>query len=125
MPVKGEITWNTKALMVQVGNLSIDLIDKLALEIIVAANEPVDTGFLAASAYINSSSGLNTFDERWADGLYVSRKSGSLVKRSSLPAPEPPPRVGAIAGWAADYTIWVEERTSFIYNALQQVAASR
>lgn len=121
MPANVELTWNTKNLMVQVANLSIAEIDKLALEIIVASDPPIDTGFLSASAYINSSSGLNTFDERWQDGDYISRHTGRPVHRASLPAPEPPPKVGAIAGWAAEYTIWVEERTSFIYTALQTV----
>lgn len=123
MPAEFSVTWNEKALLVQVANLSIAEIDKLALEIIVASDPPIDTGFLDASAYINSSSGLNTFDERWQDGDYISRRTGKLVPRASIPAPEPPPKVGAIAGWAADYTIWVEERTSFIYSALQTVAA--
>lgn len=123
MPANAQLIWNEKALMVQVANLSIAEIDKLALEIIVASDPPIDTGFLDASAYINSSSGLNTFDERWQDGDYISRRTGRLAHRASLPAPEPPPRVGAIAGWAAEYTIWVEERTSFIYRALQEVAS--
>lgn len=125
MPANVEFTWNTAELLVQVNNLTIAEIDKLALEIIVASDPPIDTGFLDASAYINSSSGLNTFDERWQDGDYISRRTGRPAHRASLPSPEPPPSVGAIAGWAAEYTIWVEERTNFIYSALLSVAGRR
>jgi hypothetical protein len=119
------VTWNTRNLMLQVRDLSIQEIDKVALEIIVASDPPIDTGFLSASAYVNSSSGLNTFDERWADGRFPSRQTGQMERRSSVDTPEPPPRVGAVAAWAADYAMWVEERTGFIYNALQTVAAQR
>lgn len=119
------LTWNQDALLLQVKNLSIAEIDKLALEIITVSDPPILTGFLDASAYVNSSSGLNTFDETWQSGRFVSRRTGRLEQRQRIDAPEPPPRVGAIAGWAANYAIWVEERTGFIYNAVQTVAAQR
>jgi len=117
-----KVAWNPEALMVKVDGLTIDEIDKLALRIIAASDPPIDTGFLDASAYVNSSSGLNTFDERWKDGEYFSRRTGRTQKRRAVDSAVPPPRVGAVAAWAADYAIWVEERTGFIYNAVQQVA---
>ncbi|PYJ11279.1 MAG: hypothetical protein DMF06_03445 [Verrucomicrobia bacterium] len=120
-----KVEWNPQALMVKVDGLAIEEIDKLALRIIAASDPPIDTGFLSASAYVNSSSGLNTFDERWKDGEYLSRHTGRTEKRRSVDSAVPPPRVGAVAAWAADYAIWVEERTSFIYNAVQKVAATK
>src|SRR5690606_23699040 len=109
--------------LLQVKDLAIAEIDKLALEIIAESDPPVDTGFLNASAYVNSSSGLNTFDEKWGDGEFLSRRSGSLEQRQSIDSPEPPPKDGAVAGWAADYALWVEERTGFVYSAVQRVAS--
>lgn len=120
---EGHVVWNEKDLILQVQGLSIDLIDKLALEVIVESRPPIDTGFLDASAYVNSSSGLNTFDETWANGYYLSRKTGRMERRDKVGSPEAPPRGGAIAGWAADYAVYVEENTDFIFNALERVAA--
>ena len=117
---QGHVAWDDKQLLLQVRDLSIDEIDKIALEIIVESKPPIDTGFLDASAYVNSSSGLNTFDETWANGMYLSRKTGRLESRRRVEAPEPPPREGAVAGWAADYAIYVEEMTDFIFEALEE-----
>lgn len=120
---EGHVIWNDKQLLLQVADLSIDEIDKIALEVIVESRPPIDTGFLDASAYVNSSSGLNTFDETWANGMYLSRKTGRLERRRRVDNPEPPPREGAVAGWAATYAVYVEEFTDFIFNALERVRA--
>lgn len=117
------VIWKGDELLLQVDSLLIDDIDKVGLQVIAASQPPVDTGFLDASAYIHSTSGLNTFDETWTTGMYVSRKTGKLVNRQKVEAPAPPPRNGAIVGWAADYSIYVEANTDFIYKALQEVAA--
>lgn len=120
---KGHVIWNGDDLLLEVQGLSIDLIDKLALEVIVESKPPVDTGFLDASAYVNSSSGLNTYDETWQTGEYLSRHTGRLEFRDLIDQPEPPPKDGAIAGWAAIYAAYVEENTDFIYDALETVAS--
>lgn len=117
------VTWNERELLLQVKDLSIDMMDKLALEVITVSQSPVDTGYLTASAYVNSSSGLNTFEETWQPGEYLSRKSGRMEWRDSVDSPEPPPPDGSLAGWAAIYAAYVEENTDFIYDALQTVAA--
>lgn len=117
------VIWHGDDLLKEVAKLQIEVIDKVALEVIVEGKPPVDTGYLDASAYVNSSSGLNTFDETWQPGRYLSRKTGRLQERNSVDSPEPPPEDGAVAGWAADYAIYVEEDTSFIFEALQTVAA--
>lgn len=119
---QGSVTWHPGELLIQVEGLSLDLIDKLALEVIAVSNPPVDTGFLDASAYVNSSSGLNTFEEIWQPGQYISRHTGLLVDRDSVDNPQPPPKNGAVAGWAAIYAEYVNENTDYIYNALQEVA---
>lgn len=120
---EGYVIWNGDDLLLQVGGLSLDLIDKLALEVIVESKSPIDTGFLDASAYVNSSSGLNTFDETWQPGKYLSRKTGRMEDRDAIDSPEPPPKDGAVAGWAATYAMYVEDNTDFIFNALQRVSA--
>lgn len=117
------VIWHGDRLLLQIKDLNVEQIDKLALEVIATSEPPVDTGYLDASAYVNSSSGLNTFDETWQAGLYLSRKTGRQESRASVASPEQPPEDGAVAGWAAEYAIHVEERTSFIYTALQHVSA--
>jgi hypothetical protein len=124
MPKNYEVNWNQKELLLQVRGLSLQEIDKLALEVIAESDPPIDTGFLDASAYVNSSSGLNTFDEGWPTGEYFSRRTQRDEWRDTIDAPEPPPRNGAVAGWAADYAAHVEEQTSFIYAAVQKVASN-
>jgi hypothetical protein len=118
----GHVAWNERELIAEIKKLELEQIDKMALEVIAASQEPVDTGFLAASAYVNSSSGLNTFEETWQDGRYLNR-TGRMVNRIKRTAPEPPPLNGAVAGWAASYAFYVNENTDFIYEALQRVGA--
>jgi hypothetical protein len=118
----GYVIWNDKELMLQVKDASIDLIDQIGLRVIAVSQPPVDTGFMDASAYVNSQSGLNTFNETWQNGQYVNRQ-GKLVDRRKLGEPEPPPANGAVVGWAAIYALFVEADRNFIYTALQQVAA--
>lgn len=118
-----DIKWNDKEMLLEVRGLALEQIDDLALEIVDESDPPIDTGFLDASAYVNSASGLNTFDERWPDGKFYSRRTGREEQRRSIDSPEPPPENGAVAGWAADYAARVEERTAFVYQAVQRVAA--
>lgn len=120
---QGYVVWNGDDLLLKVKGLSIQAIDKIALEVIAESQPPIDTGFLDASAYVNSSSGLNTFDETWEPGRYVSRKTGREEPRTRIDGPVAPPKDGAVAGWAASYAIYVEDNTDFIFNALQTVAA--
>jgi len=121
---KGGIIWDGAALQKQIDALLIEQIDKLALEVILESDAPVDTGFLDASAYVNSSTGLNTFGETWADGRFISRHSKQLQQRRSVESPQPPPPDGATVGWAAQYAAHVETRTHFIYRALLKVKAN-
>lgn len=117
------VIWNDKELLLEVEGASLELIDKIALQVIAASKPPVDTGYLDASAYVNSSSGLNTFDLTWQPGQYVSRHGVGLVDRDSVDSPETPPKNGAVVGWAAVHSVWIEEETDFIYEALTHVAA--
>lgn len=121
---KGDVVWDYAALRKQVSELTLDSIDKLALEVILESDAPVDTGFLDASAYVNSATGLNTFGETWADGKFISRHSKQLQQRRSVDSPQHPPPDGAVVGWAAQYATHVEERTHFIYRALLKVKAN-
>jgi hypothetical protein len=121
---KGGLIWDGAALQKQIDALTIDTIDKLALEVILESDAPVDTGFLDASAYVNSSTGLNTFGETWANGRFISRHSKQLQLRQAVESPQPPPDKGATVGWAAQYAAHVEGRTHFIYNALLRVRAN-
>lgn len=121
---KGTLVWHGKELVETVQHLMLDDIDKIALEVIVESDPPIDTGFLDASAYVNSATGLNTFDQVWANGKFIGRKRKSLVERRSVESPHPPPPNGATVGWSAQYSVYVEEQTHFIYAALLRVQAN-
>ncbi len=98
-----------------------EYVDGIAQDIIDAAVPPVDTGFLEGSAYVLSSR-MNTFDQTWESGRYMSTKGRGIQSRSRAPYPV----VGAdnvtIVGWAAIYAWWIEDNMPFIYPALLSVA---
>lgn len=101
------------------------IIDELGAEILAEAEPPQDTSFLKSSAYINSASGLNTFDDSPPSGDYLSRRTNEEEKRERAPQPVEPPRNGAVIGWSAVYAGDVEERTPFGYPAVLRVASKR
>lgn len=97
-------------------------IDTVAGSIIDAANPPVDTGFLRASAYVHSSR-WNTFDSTWESGEYESTKGRGMEQRERVDSPEQPPdEYGAVVGWAAIYAYVIEDQQPFMYPALLAVA---
>jgi hypothetical protein len=118
------VKWDDKGILLQARSMNIKEVDKIAQEIVDAAVPPIDTGFLNASGYVHSSSGLNTFDQTWQPGRYPNR-AGRLVERTKIDAPEAPPSKGAIAGWAATYSIYVESYTDFAFKAANEVIANR
>jgi hypothetical protein len=117
-----EFTWHTADVLAAIDKLALEYIDKLALEVIAESDPPIDTGYLDASAYVSSSSGLNTFNTTWAAGKFMGRRSRALVRRQRVQTPASPPKNGAVVGWAADYAAQVEEKRPFAYAALQRVA---
>ena len=121
---KGDVIWYGAELQAQLDTMVLEQIDRLSLEVILESDPPVDTGFLDASAYVNSSTGLNTFGETWMDGRFISRHSQQLQWRRSIKAPQPHPPQGAIVGWSAQYAAYVESRTHFMYRALLKVKAN-
>lgn len=125
MPANVTYEWHPQQITLIAMRHTERLAERKAIEMVAVADPPVDTGFLKASGYVNSSSGYSTFERRRDDGLYLSRRTGKLVKRTGVAAPEPAPKHGAIAGWSASYTIYVEERTSFIYRALLIVGSRK
>lgn len=98
------------------------LLDDYGQRIIDAAQPPVDTGFLQASAYLHSER-MSTFDATWNSGLYASKR-GTMEQRQRAGGPESPPEQGAIVGWAATYAYFADERQPFIYPALLSVVES-
>lgn len=96
--------------------------DSKAQEIIDVALPPVDTGFLRASGYINSVRN-NTFDRTWESGQYMSTKGRGVQKRERVEVPQYTNSPdGVVAGWAAIYAWFVEDKQPFMYTALLQVA---
>lgn len=116
-----QVKWYGAQVQKLVKEAGLDCIETLAAEIIAEADAPIDTGFLDASAYLRSER-TSTFDETLPTGRYLSRRTGEAEPRERAPSPADPPPGGAVVGWAAVYAWHVEERQSFIYPALIEVA---
>lgn len=90
----------------------------IAAQILAEAipNVPRDTGFLANSGYVNSP--INEGFQR-----QQSRRSprGSKSKRLYETVDQPPQTEETVVGFAANYAIYVESRTPFLYPAMLRV----
>ncbi len=98
-----------------------DYVDGIAQDIIDAAVPPVDTGFLEASAYITSAR-MNTFNQTWDSGQYMSTKGRGIQSRNRAPSPVVAGENVTIVGWGAIYAWHIEDYMPFIYPALLSVA---
>lgn len=110
------VTWD-EAGIEELKNMGIQFVDEKALEIASSAAPPVDTGFLKNSVYLYSAR-VNMFDQTWASDYYNSPRSGGLAPRQRVDSPEPYPENGVTIGWAAIYAWYIEDTTSFMYQAL-------
>jgi hypothetical protein len=89
----------------------------------ITDNGQVETGFLRSSIYV-SGGGESSYSSVQASGNYPSSKSGESVPREIAPAIQPEQDTVIVAAGAA-YAIHQELRNSFLYRALEQVAAQQ
>lgn len=92
----------------------------------VEENDQIDTGMMQAAIYYNGQAGGNYAEARRlaaARAEQPGRKSGQLNDPDRIGAEENPPADGmtAVVVAGADYSIYQEERQSFLYKALEQV----
>lgn len=88
----------------------------------ITNNGQIDTGFMRNSVYV-SGAGESSYGNTDPSGLYPSRKSGTDEDRELGPELTPPNEdVYVVVG--AGYAIHQENRQSFLYEALEQVAGN-
>lgn len=82
----------------------------------ISENDRIDTKFLHNSIYVATPETMTPIP---ADGEYLSRRTGKMVRRESGPIVQPAD--GAFVGAAAKHALFVELETPFLYPALTQV----
>lgn len=106
-----EVNWYENDLRIAIDNASDEFLKALALQITGEAkvDAPVDTGFLRNSDYVIAP-GMNTFTPQdGPDGRSTVHSAPSVGDKE------------AVAGFAADYAIYVEMDHPFLYPALLRV----
>ena len=88
----------------------------------ITDNQQIDTGFMRNSGYAVGQND-STYDQIDTSGTFRDRE-GQQVKRTAapeetLPGSEQPQ---AAAAFAAEYTLYQEEKDPFLYPALEQVS---
>lgn len=122
------VNWYENNVRLVVDDASDEVVNQLAFQVLgqarinIQQNGQIDTGFLLNSGYVVSEN-ANTFGDTDPSGEYQSRKSGDSVRRERVDQPRSPDDGGAVVGFAADYAIYQEMANSFLYTALEQVAA--
>lgn len=110
MPNQPTVNWFQDDVILAVDGASAQSLLAFAFQIeaIAKTKAAVDTGFMRNSGYVVGVD-TNTFQARSEDG------------RETVSAPEPAPPGGATVGFAANYTIYEEERNPFVYPAVLAV----
>lgn len=120
---RGKVNWYAEDVVVKFTKLSERAIEAAAArvdaltKINIVANDQVDTGFMANSVYF-ATEGSSTYQD--ASGAQINRE-GNFVEREM--APEAPLKDGAAAlvCVGANYAIFQEMATPFLYPALLAV----
>jgi len=123
------VNWYENNVRVVVEDASADVLNQLAFQVLgqarinIQQNGQIDTGFLLNSGYVVSEK-ANTFGDTDPSGEYQSRKTGDSVQRNRVDQARTPDDNGAVVGFAADYAIYQEMANSYLFTALEQVAAT-
>lgn len=115
----GKVKWHGKKLRLKLKGAKAAMVDAaaFAIEREAKAGAAVDTGFMVNSGYVVTPKS-NTYGEAAGKAMSKKRHPSQLL----APPAEPPPE-GAILGFAARYTLYVETTQPFIYPAVERVAA--
>lgn len=106
MPNQSTVNWYEEDVILAVDGASAQALLAIAFQIeaIAKTKAAVDTGFMRNSGYVVGVD-TNTFMDRDSDG------------HETVDHPEPAPPGGATVGFAANYSIYVEQRQPFLYPA--------
>lgn len=124
-----KVNWYENDVRLVVDDASDELVDKLAFQVLgqaginIQQNGQIDTGFMLNSGYVISERS-DTFGDTDPSGSYESSKTGQTVQRERVDAPRPADG-GAVVGFAADYAAHQEMKNSYLYTAVEQVAAQQ
>lgn len=126
---KPQINWYENDVRLVVEDASAEMVSQLAFQTLgqaqinIQQNGQIDTGFLLNSGYVVSERD-DTFGNTDPSGAYPSRKGGGTVQRVRVDQPRTPnDEGGAVVGFAAEYAIYQEMQNTYLYRALEQVAA--
>lgn len=100
----------------QKGLLRVGLLVRRQARRNLTENGQNDTKFLWNSIYVATP---ETRTQVAPDGVYLSTKTGKMVKRESGPIVQP--AEGVHVGVAAEYGIYPELENSYLYRAIEQV----
>lgn len=125
---KPQINWYENDVRLVVEDASAEMVSQLAFQTLgqaqinIQQNGQIDTGFLLNSGYVVSERD-DTFGNTDPSGAYQSRKTGDMVQRQRVDQAARPDEGGAVVGFAAEYAIYQEMQNTYLYRALEQVAA--
>lgn len=129
MAAKGKVDWFGDEVLLKLAEASQVMIDAAALEIDgqtklnIQANGQIDTGFMVNTVYVVTPLSNTYGNTRNSSQEHSSKQDRSVARRIAPQADAPVD--GAIVAVGAEYAIYQEMRNSFLYLALEQVAATR
>jgi len=122
-----KVNWYGDDVQLRIMNASQKALFAIAQQVIdqakmnITDNGQVDTGFMRNSGYA-ADPDQSTYSDIGSSGTYAS-DAGGIVDRQAAQEVEIPTAGGpvAIAAFAADYALYQEVATPFLYPALEQV----
>lgn len=121
------VEWRASELMLRVKLATAAMLTKAAFEVEAQAkvnignNQQIDTGFMVNTVYTVAP---HAASQPAGSGEYYSRVEERTVQKTAAPARQPA-EGAALVGVAAEYALPQELRQSFLYRALEQVAAGK
>lgn len=123
----GEVNWYDEELQLVVDKATRRGMEAIAARIDgqakqnIVGNDQVDTGFMLNSIYFATTE-RSTYNAANPSGGYTD-KAGNLVQRQIAPEAALPADFDALVAVGADYAVYQEMAQSFLFLAVQQVAA--
>ena len=127
----GHVNWYGERVTAVLKDADEKILDQLAFQTLgqarinIRENRQIDTGFMTNSGYVISAQ-RNTYHQTWPTGEYPWKagkhggKPGEAYSERASQAPVDT-RVESVVAFAAHYSIFLELRRSFLYQAIQDV----
>lgn len=112
-----QVNWYRQKVVAVLDNVKAEVLDKLAFRALehakvnIQSNDQIDTGFMWNSGYAVSGRRDN----------YAQAIAEAVARAPREPAPKARPGRGeALVGFAAEYSVYQENRQSFLFRAVEQ-----